>query len=541
MIQEILEDYKNSNAINDGIHLMLNPSENKHELIDMINEKRKTENCFMFFPHEWQGRSSQIISHIRSYDSKILRKIHARKCNVKQIDMKILRKFCDLYHIQGTNKLGFIGWGIFEAEELIGVLSFGRHHRQNQVLTEEKSVVLDRLCFKENVRIMGGASKLFSVAVKWAMEQHDVSKIISFSDNRWSLGGVYEKLNFKLDKELAPDYFYIEENNVLSYYSKQSQKKDNVNCPQNTEITEKQWAKCRGLIQVYDAGKKRWSYKVKLERHVLKPIKHRRQGYYKTKKAGILYYQSSYELKAMTLLDCIDEVVSYTNQNRFIENGNERYMDFLVIWKNGDRSIVEVKPKKMIKECQEQLKDNKQFANKQGWKFTVWTEKELGHDSEYSIKKWADQFISTLTGIDLVAERKRRGSEKQKRYYLSKMVNDKITVICECKDKIHHVLRSSYLKNIERNGKYICERLGGKIAGSRPKTHLIKENPYKELGQKQCAGECRLILPLENFGKDKDRLDGYRNTCKSCRNKQITNKKQNKLKNDSCNDLGLDI
>lgn len=180
--------------------------------------KKLSETHFVIFPHEWETNKAQILSHFNSYNNE-LTKIHARKCEVNLIEMNELRKFCDLYHIQKSNRLGIIGWGIYYNNELMGVLSLGKHHRQNS-----EEIILDRLCFKSNIRINGGASKLFSNAIKWAKEQLKINEIISYSDNRLSKGNVYEKLNFTLNKELKPDYFYLNKNDPLIYKSKQSQK-----------------------------------------------------------------------------------------------------------------------------------------------------------------------------------------------------------------------------------------------------------------------------------------------------------------------------
>jgi len=282
---------------NCGIYLVKDINYDRNSLLAEITEKRKTEFCFTVFEHEWANKKTQITNHIKSYNQED-QKIHARKCEVKKINLKELRLFCENYHIQGSNKLGITGWGLYYLNELIGVLSLGRHHRQCA------DVVLDRMCFKHNIRIIGGASKLFSRAVKWAIE-NNVERIVSFSDNRWSLGGVYEKIGFKLDKNLTPDYFYTSNNK--QYLSKQSQRKTATNCPD--DLTEKEWAEKRGLKQVYDAGKKRWVYKIQLKRSI-KSYSRRSHGYYSTKKAGIIYYQSSYELRAATLLDDMPDVTT---------------------------------------------------------------------------------------------------------------------------------------------------------------------------------------------------------------------------------------
>jgi hypothetical protein len=64
------------------------------------------------------------------------------------------------------------------------------------------------------------------------------------------------KNGFIMDKELAPDYSYVNLNKRFERVSKQSMKKSNNGCPK--EITEKQWAEKHGFVRIWDCGKKRW-------------------------------------------------------------------------------------------------------------------------------------------------------------------------------------------------------------------------------------------------------------------------------------------
>ena len=492
----------------------------KNWLADYLKEKRQTcHRTFVFFPHEWSKRKDQINSHLKSYKSSETT-YFARKCIVKQIDKKIMRMFCDAYHIQGSNTLAVVCFGIFHQDELLGVLSLGRHHRN------KNETILDRMCFKSDIRVVGGASKMFAMAATWAGENL-VDKITSYSDNRYSLGTVYEKLNFKLDNELPPDYFYVHKDDNNKFYSKQSQKKSNVNCP--SHMTEKQWALERGLLQVFDAGKKRWVYELKTSSKI--KLISRRRGYYKTIKAipKVIYYQSSYELRAAVLLDNDDNVDYYKTQIRFDANGKERIIDFVVTYISGERCIIEVKPIRRLYEFREQIEDNRLMAKKSNCNFLVWTESELGFKSEYFATKWADECISKLQSLDFVQERKENNLAKAKRHYRTYIANDKVTLFCSFCNEEHTPLRLTHDKNIARNGRYICEREGGHIAGSRPKPHLRKNNPHVADGKKECVN-CLQILEFKLFSPDNSKSDGLCRSCKICRSKKAKEKYNKKTK-----------
>lgn len=219
----------------------------------------KNKNCInqniqllTIYSDEWICRNKQCKGHIKSILGINNQRLFARKCQIKEIDKDIGREFFQENHIQGHNNLGFIFFGLYHEDELVGAISLGRHNRQFS------NLVLDRLCFKDGIQIIGGASRLFSQCVSWA-KNNGHTEIMSFSDNRWSVGKVYARLNFQLDQNLYPDYSYVDTTKLDTRLSKQSQKKSVVNCPEG--LTEYEWAHSRGLARIWDCGKKRWIYK----------------------------------------------------------------------------------------------------------------------------------------------------------------------------------------------------------------------------------------------------------------------------------------
>ena len=247
--------------------------------------------------------------------------------------------------------------------------------------------------------------------------------------------------------------------------------------------------------------------------------KYTRKHYYETNKAAApVHAESSYELRAVVLIDDNDDIVFFEDHQSFTANsGQKRLFDFLVTLKNGDKKIIEVKPKKRLDQFEEQIRDNREYAASKGWLFELWTEKELGFIDSKQITSWADEFIKERTGIDYAEVRRQKTNLKAKRYYRSKIANDTVTVFCAFCNEEHHPLRLTHDRNIARNGHYICEREGGHIAGSKPKTSLIKENPYASEGKKKCAGECGQILAFECFSPDNSKRNGYCSSCKVCR------------------------
>jgi hypothetical protein len=196
------------------------------------------------FEDEWLERQPQVKGFLLSV-LKLNAKIPARKCRVSEIDKVDAFEFLDAFHIQGPVQ-GSTYLGLYFESDLVGVLVGGSHHRGNE------GAVLKRLCFKSGLTVVGGASKLFKV-YRNIIEAKNLEKIISWSDNRWTTGGIYQKLGFALKAELGPDYQYVKRQ---KRYSKQSLRKTNAEVLSGK--TEKELREEQGYNRIWDCGKKTW-------------------------------------------------------------------------------------------------------------------------------------------------------------------------------------------------------------------------------------------------------------------------------------------
>ena len=115
--------------------------------------------------------------------------IYARKCVIKIIDKTTLDTFLNDNHIQNTCKKQEIRLGLFNNDELIQVMTFGKP-RYNKNYTYE----LLRLCSASSYLIVGGSQKLF----KYFLDTYNPDSIISYCDNSKFTGEIYLKLHFKL-------------------------------------------------------------------------------------------------------------------------------------------------------------------------------------------------------------------------------------------------------------------------------------------------------------------------------------------------------
>lgn len=205
------------------------------------------------FEDEWVEHRKQIENFLLSVINKNTVSVGARKTKIKEVDKETASKFLNDHHIQGNASMA-VAFGLYD-QDLVAVITGNRHHRQGF----EDTFVLNRLAFKSNTSVSGGSSKLLKKLAEYAKEK-GYKKLISWSDNRYSEGRVYEKLGFALEEESGPDYSYVVKNQKRS--SKQSCQKKHLIEKGAVGETEHEMARSLGYTRIYDCGKKRWSFKL---------------------------------------------------------------------------------------------------------------------------------------------------------------------------------------------------------------------------------------------------------------------------------------
>lgn len=185
----------------------------------------------------------------------------------------------------------------------------------------------------------------------------------------------------------------------------------------------------------------------------------RRRGVYPSTKMGRpIAFGSSYELKAIIHAETNENVVNYETQVYFEVEGRHRCLDLLLTYPTGYKLAVEIKPKRRLTESaiELQIADSRQYWEAQGVQFAVWTEQDLGFQSETEATAWADEFLSTLSKEDFVEARKQMGREKANRSYNKNKEENKVEATCSC-GNVYSISKNMYNQNIKRNGCYVCK------------------------------------------------------------------------------------
>ena len=223
--------------------------------------KDKNIRLVSIYESDWYNKRDSIINLLKNIfiDSKI---IYARNCTISKLDYKTKSYFINEYHFYGDSNQGAISYGLYYNNELVSVMSFGKLRGQNKLHNNKDHYELVRFVTKDNVRIVGGASKLFK---KFISDYHPVY-IICYSDNDFFTGETYNKLGFKL-KSLGEsiDYQWVKGTNALSRYecmiNKLLEKYDKYRNINIEGSVEDYIMHDLGYNKLYRCGNSIWEYK----------------------------------------------------------------------------------------------------------------------------------------------------------------------------------------------------------------------------------------------------------------------------------------
>jgi hypothetical protein len=200
------------------------------------------------FEDEWINRPSVVKSILRSKFNKMNTRIYARKCSVREIDVKEAKVFLNSYHLQGYNK-SKVKVGLYYEDELVSVMTFSTHNLSRKSYCWE----IDRYAVKEGLIVVGGASKLF----KHFVQLYDPEEVLSYADNRWSSGNLYHSLEFIKEKDTNPNYWYFLPNEMKRIHRFTLRKNSN----DIQTLTEYENRLKQGYYRIWDCGSSKWIWK----------------------------------------------------------------------------------------------------------------------------------------------------------------------------------------------------------------------------------------------------------------------------------------
>ena len=221
------------------------PASKKRDLKKYMNAIDSEWTFISIFEDEWKHNRLKVENLIRNRlrlsQPKPLR---PSQCEIRSIPPKLADPFYEIHHYIGAGRAQ-INYGIYFKDELIGCCSFKRPTRQTIIHPWE----LIRMVSHSGYRVHGIWSKILKMFVK----EYSPVSIVSYSDNRLFDGSVYQKIGFKYDGDVRPDYYWCKDGRR---HHKSGLRKPNG----YTGGTEKQLRESEGYRKVFDLGKKRWVF-----------------------------------------------------------------------------------------------------------------------------------------------------------------------------------------------------------------------------------------------------------------------------------------
>ena len=205
------------------------------------------------FEDEWVYKKDIWKSVLKNYFDKSGDRIYARKTIIKEVSYKESEKFLDENHLQG-NCVSKYRYGLYSDDKLVSLMTFGKLRKNMGSENKEGEFELLRFCNKTDTVVVGGASKLF----KHFIANVSPTKIVSFSDLRYSNGDLYEKLGFVKQYDTNPNYYYFK---GLNRYNRYTFRKDVlVSRGHPKEKTEREIMKDLGYTRIYDCGSGKYTW-----------------------------------------------------------------------------------------------------------------------------------------------------------------------------------------------------------------------------------------------------------------------------------------
>jgi hypothetical protein len=226
----------------------------KYELSNLNNVSLIT-----IWEDDWVTNREICESFVLNKLRKTSNRIYARKCEIKEISYNDSKEFLDNNHLQGDCKSS-IRIGLFNNNELISLMTFSKlrlplqRHEKNR--NKDKHYELTRFCNKINTSVVGGASKL----MKYFITKYNPIQVETYSDNLISNGDLYETLGFEYSHTSKPGYWYVIDGIREHRFNWRKQKL--IKMGYDVNKTEEEIMSELGHYRIYNAGNKKWIYKV---------------------------------------------------------------------------------------------------------------------------------------------------------------------------------------------------------------------------------------------------------------------------------------
>ena len=239
----------------------------EYHLNKFLKAKEVGIRLIQIFEDEWVHYRPKVEEILRTKLGKGVLTSYARNTTFVEVENTNARRFYEEVHMQGgVTSLGK-SFGLTIEGRLIACMSFS--------IANVESGFVDLTRFASVGRVPGGFSKLIKNSIPYLVA-HGKHTITSFSDNRWSDGGVYSRNGFvEVPQKILPRYWWVDANerfddverygDIKRLHRRGFQKKALAAklgerfFPNETEIEN---AERNGYYRVWDAGVTKWKMEI---------------------------------------------------------------------------------------------------------------------------------------------------------------------------------------------------------------------------------------------------------------------------------------
>lgn len=216
-----------------------------------VELKQKNIKLITIFDIDWSNHRSILESRIRNLCKRSTHTVYGRNCSVVPMTKKQSRDFFNENHSQGNS--GFsVCYGLEYQGKIISAMSFRKPR-----FTDKYQWEIIRFASVLNTNVVGAASKLF----KRFVSDHSPTSVISYSDNCWGFGEVYQALDFEMIEITQPSYYYVNLKDMTKKYHRSTFMKHKVvKMGGDPSLTEFENMKNMGYFRIWDCGTTKWAW-----------------------------------------------------------------------------------------------------------------------------------------------------------------------------------------------------------------------------------------------------------------------------------------
>ena len=198
----------------------------------------------------WQDtHKNELLKCKIQYHLNLAKKIYARKCTIKPVELATAKEFLELNHIEkfGSYLKDLTAFGLYYNEVLVMVCTTGYIYEQS---AKDFRLKIHRMCSLKDTVVIGGLSKLH----KHVLKEYSVDSV-SYLITLYTGSSTLKSFNYTLK---APRYYWVKPGSTLTVYSRNKTQKSKLEAlfgvPVLDTDTESTYMEKLGYLKVYDNG-----------------------------------------------------------------------------------------------------------------------------------------------------------------------------------------------------------------------------------------------------------------------------------------------